>query len=127
MISVFRAVALLLLVSLLTPRVAWAQAPADVWRTFAEKVGVGTEITVRLRDGQRFRATLVGVGEDALMVQPKTRVPVPVQPVPYDAVLSLEQRKGNGANAAKVAAIGVATGVGAFLAVLGILAAVYSD
>jgi hypothetical protein len=60
------------------------------------------------------------------MLQPRTRVPVPVQPVSYDSIVSLEQVKG-GTSAAKAAAIGVATGVGAFFATLLIILATVSD
>lgn len=104
-----------------------AQATADVWRAFVEKVDVGTQLNVRLNDGTRFRAVLVGVRPDAVLLQPRTRVPVPVQPVPYDAILSLERRKDGGIGAGKAAAIGVATGVGAFFGMMLILVAAVSD
>ena len=107
-----------LMVWLAAPVVVAAQAQPDVWRAFAEKVGVGTELTVRLRDGQRFNASLVTVRDDAVLLQPKTRVPVPVQPVPYEAILSLERRGKGGISAGKAAAIGVATGAGTFFAIL---------
>ena len=77
---------------------------------------------VRLRSGQRFRAMVVGKRDAEVLLQPKTRVPVPVQPVPYDAILSMECAAG-GTSAAKTAAIGVASGVGAFFAVLLLLLA----
>jgi hypothetical protein len=99
-----------------------AQVPADVWRTFAEKVNVGSELNVRLQDGTRFRATLVGVRDDAVLLQPKTRATVPVQAVPYAAIALLEPRK-HGGNAAKAAAIGVSTGVVSFFAILLIMLA----
>ena len=99
------------------------QVPADVWRTFAEKVDVGSEMNVRLEDGTRFRATLVGVRDDALLLQPKTRATVPVQAVPYEAIASLEPRKHGGTGAGKAAAIGVSTGVASFFAMLLILLA----
>lgn len=104
-----------------------AQVPADVWRTFAEKVDVGSEVRVRLTDGQRFRAVMVAAGQDALMLQPKTRVPVPVQAVPYTAIASLERSERGGVGAGKAAAIGIATGVGAFFATMAIILAVVSD
>ncbi|HZM62596.1 MAG TPA: hypothetical protein VFB85_22475, partial [Vicinamibacterales bacterium] len=72
---------------------AAAQTPPDVWRSFAERVDVGTELNVRLSNGQRFRATLIGVQPDAVLLQPKTRVPVPVQAIPYDGILRLERTR----------------------------------
>ena len=101
---------------------AQAQVPADVWRGVAEKIEVGTEINVRLRDGQRVRAILVAARADALLIQPKTRQAVPVQAVPYEEIVSLERRSG-GMSAGKAAAIGVVSGVGAFFAIMLILVA----
>jgi hypothetical protein len=115
-----------LLFVLLAPAGVRAQAHPDVWKTFASRIDVGAQLNVRLRDGQRFRATLIEAREDALLVQPKTRVPVPVQPVAYDAIVSLEQAKG-GIGAGKAVAIGVATGVGAFFGTLLIMLAAVSD
>jgi hypothetical protein len=115
------------MLSLLVPASLRAQVPADVWRGFAEKIDVGTELTVTLQDGTRFRAMLVGVRADAVLLQPKTRVPVPVQPVAYDAIASMERRKTGGVGAGKAAAIGVASGVGTFFAMLLILVAAVGD
>jgi hypothetical protein len=122
-------VTVLLVVSLLAaPAAAQGVDSGAVWRTFAEQVDVGATLKVRLRDGQTFRATLVQARGDALLLQPRTRVPVPVQPVPYDAIVSLERDgKGGGVSAGKAAAIGVATGVGGFLATLAILMAAFND
>jgi hypothetical protein len=118
-----RVVVVVLTIVIAVPIAAGAQGQGDTWRAFAEKVEVGTELTVRLRDGQRFRATLVAARDDALLVQPKTRVPVPVQPVPYDAILAIERRREGGIGAGKAAAIGVASGVGVFVAIWLILLA----
>src|SRR5687768_13141292 len=109
-----RVLVTMMIAALGLPGGAAGQVPADVWRTFAEKVDVGSEVRVRLTDGQRFRAVMVAAGEDALMLQPKTRVPVPVQAVPYTAIASLERSGPSGVGAGKAAAIGIATGVGAF-------------
>lgn len=111
-----------LVASLALPAAASAQAQGDIWRAFAEKLDVGTEVNVRLRGGERFKASLVAVQDDAVLLQPKTRVPVPVQPVPYDAILSLEQRREGGMGAGKAAAIGIASGAATFIALLLILA-----
>jgi len=115
-----------LLLVLVAPGPARAQVAGDVWRTFAARMDVGAELNVRLRDGQKFRATLIEAREDVLLLQPKTRVPVPVQPVAYDAIASLERAKG-GIGAGKAVAIGVATGVGAFFATLLLFLAAVAD
>ena len=115
-----------LMLSLLVPGPAAAQVAADVWRSFAEKIDVGTELNVTLQDGTRFRAMLVGTRDDAVLLQPKTRIAVPVQAVSYGVIASMERRKA-GAGAGKAAAIGVASGVGTFLGMLLILVATVGD
>jgi hypothetical protein len=82
-----------LLIVLMAVQSVAAQTTADVWRSFAERVDVGTELNVRLNDGRRMRATLVGVRADAVLLQPKTRIPVSIQAVPYDAIVRMEPRK----------------------------------
>jgi hypothetical protein len=103
-----------------------AQTPADTWRQFAERVEVGTELNVRLTNGQRVRATLIGVGDDAVLLQPRTRVPVAVQAVSYSDILRME-RRGKGIGAGKAAAIGVAAGVGAFFGTMAVLVAALGE
>jgi hypothetical protein len=60
-----------------------------------------------------MRATLVGVRADAVLLQPKTRIPVSIQAVPYDSIVGMEPRR-PAIVPGKAVAIGVATGVGAF-------------
>ena len=91
-----------------------------------ERVDVGTELNVRLNDGRRMRATLVGVRDDAVLLQPKTRIPVSIQAVPYDAIVRMEPRKA-GHSAGKAVAIGVATGVGAFFGIMLLIVAAVAD
>jgi hypothetical protein len=112
---------------MLTPSLAAAQVNADVWRGFAKKVDAGTELTVRLREGKRFRAVFIEARDAALVLQPKTRVPVAVQEVPYDAIVSLERRQQGGMGAAKAAAIGVGAGAATFFGILLILFATIDD
>jgi len=115
-----------LLIVLMAVKSVAAQTTADVWKSFAERVDVGTELNVRLDDGRRMRATLVGVRADAVLLQPKTRIPVSIQAVPYDAIVRMEPRKA-GHSAAKAVAIGVATGVGAFFGIMLLIVAVVAD
>ena len=114
------------LIVLLAAHGAVAQTSSEIWRSFAEKVEVGTELTVRLNDGRRFRATFVGTQDTAMLVQPRTRIPVPIQAVPYDEVTRIERTK-PGVTAGKAVAIGVATGVGAFFGILALMLGVVSD
>jgi hypothetical protein len=123
-------ITMVLLLAMLVPvpaRAQAAQVTPDVWRTFAQNIDTGSELMVRLQDGTRFRAALVGVRDDGVLLQPKTRQPVPVQVVPYAAITSLERRQSGGMGAAKAAAIGIATGAGAFFAMLFIAIAVAAD
>lgn len=122
----FRPVTGLLIMAMLFPCAALAQVPADVWRRFAESVDVGTELQVRLEDGKRFRATLVGVEDAGVLLQPKTRVPVAVQSVPYASIVSLARTK-QGIGAGKATAIGVSTGVGAFWGMVFLALAILGD
>ena len=115
--------ALLLIITMATPSFAQTQAQGDLWRAFAQKVDVGTRVKLRLDDGQRVVATLIEANDDGLFVQPRTRVPVPVQRIAYEHIVSFERDKGGGIGAAKAVAIGVASGVGAFLGTLLILIA----
>jgi hypothetical protein len=121
-----RFVTTILLVVFTTAHTVTAQVPPEVWRSFAERVAVGSELDVRLSDGRRFRATLIGVNDDAILLQPSTRVPVPVQAVPYDEIVRLERTK-RGIGAGKAVAIGVATGVGAFFGTLAVMLAAVGD
>jgi hypothetical protein len=105
---------------------ATAQTVAETWRRFAERLEVGTELNVRLEDGRRVRATLVGVADDAVLLQPRTRVPVPVQAVAYEKIVSLEPA-GKGIGAGKAVAIGAATGAGAFFGIMAIMVALMGD
>jgi len=114
-----------LIAAVVLPGGAVAQEHAGLWRNVAAKIEAGTEVNLRLRDGRSVRATFLEARENSLMVQPRTRVPVPVQEVPYEAIVVLERRTPGGMSTAKAIGIGVASGVGAFFAILGIMIAAY--
>jgi hypothetical protein len=120
-----RILSILVMSAMLGTHIAAAQEPVqgDIWRSFAQKIEAGTRVRVRLDDGQRVSATLIGANADGLLLQPRTRVPVPVQRIAYDRIVSLERDDGRGIAAGKAVAIGVASGVGAFLGTLMILIA----
>ncbi len=114
------------LVLMMTIQNVTAQSAAEVWRNFVERVDVGTELNVRLNDGRRIHATLVGVGDDAVLLQPKTRIPVPIQAIRYEEIVRIEPRRA-GSSPGRAVAIGIATGVGVFFGILAIVAATISD
>ena len=122
-----RLLAALLTLILASPINAAAQARDNVWREFIARVDVGTEMDVHLTNGQHFRATLIGVRDDVVLMQPKTRITVPVQAISYDAIAKMERRPGNGMNAGKAALIGIASGAAAFLAIVAIVFAAVDD
>jgi hypothetical protein len=111
---------LFVVATLLLPRTAASQdaATPEVWRDFARQVEVGSELRVRLRDGQRFSAMIVSAAEDAVLLQPKTRRPVDVQRVAYSEIESLERRKQGGMTVAKAVGIGAGIGAGVFFGFL---------
>jgi hypothetical protein len=109
------------------PAMAQEVDTASVWRTFAGHLEVGAAVKMRLRNGQAFRATLVQARPDVLLVQPKTRIAVPVQPVAYDAIVSIDRERTGGMGPGKAAAIGVAAGAATFVGVLLILFATFDD
>ena len=93
----------------------FAQSP---WRTIAEQVPAGSVVKVRLTSGQSFSAVLVRPEEDSVLLQPRTRQPVPLQTVRYDAIVSMERVEGRGIGVGKAVAIGAAVGGAAFLGLL---------
>jgi len=115
----------LMVVTLVAPTVsAQAGAQPDVWRTFAQRVEIGSRVKVSLDDGRRVIATVIEAGDEGLLLQPRTRIPVPAQRIAYDRIVSMERDEPRGGiGAGKAIAIGVASGVGAFLGTLLILIA----
>jgi hypothetical protein len=108
---------LVAMVVLPLPAVAQTPETAAVWRTFAASLEVGDRIAVRVTDGSRVSATLVQAAPEALLIQPRVRVAVPVQAVPYGSIVSIE-RESRGMNAGKAALIGVAAGAATFFGIL---------
>jgi hypothetical protein len=121
-----RVLTAVLIAALVCPGAASAQAgPAaltDAWRSAAQRAGPGAEVHVRLTDGTSFRAIIVRADDKAVLLQPKTRVPVPVQSLSYDAIASLDSN-GRGAATGKAIAIGAGAAVAVFLGTMAILVA----
>ena len=95
--------AMLVLITTIGTHGAFAQAPpqGDIWRAFAQKIEAGARVKVRLHDGQRVTATLIRADPEELLLQPRTRIPVPVQRVTYDQIASLESSLGRDIRSSK--------------------------
>jgi hypothetical protein len=122
-------IVVLALIGLLAASPVQAQVAAgpDIWRAFAEKIEPGRTLKVRLRSGQRFKATLLQVSEQGLTLHPKTRVPVPPQVVTFAEVASLEIDSGKGAGIGRAIAVGAAVAAGTFFGLMVLTLSVLSD
>jgi hypothetical protein len=116
-----RAIAVVLVAMVLAQPVhAQTVVGPEVWHTFAARIEPGKVLKVRLKNGQRFRATLLDVADTSLTLQPKTRAAVPPQRVPYDMVETLEVDHDKGLGVVKAIAIGTAVAAGTFLSLMAI-------
>lgn len=118
-----------LVLLLVFPPALHAQTVAgpEIWRAFTEKLEPGKTLKVRLKDGQRFKATLLQVGPDAMTVQPRTRAAVPPQQVPFTAIETLELDTAKGIGIGKAVAVGAAVAAGAWFALMALAFAVWGD
>jgi hypothetical protein len=87
------------------PAVAQTTTDGLAWRTLADKLEGGAAIDLRLRNGRHFKATFVAAHETAMAVQRKTRVPIPIEEVPYDAIASMSRVQPASLSGAKIAGI----------------------
>jgi hypothetical protein len=94
----------------------------DVWRTLAQKLDAGITVDVRLRNSRHFKATFIEGAPDALVIQRKTRIPVPVERIPYDSIASLSRVDSSSLSGGKAAGIAF----GAAGAVVGVLLLIVS-
>lgn len=127
LMSLFVAVVLLFAA---VPRTAIAQSGTQVPTVEAVKskiarIGVGAKAkaTIRMKNGTKVKGYVAQAGEDDFVMRDrKTDAPTTIR---YDEVLKVEDNKGH--STARNIGIGVAVGVGAVLAVIGILIASLDD
>jgi hypothetical protein len=129
MYRVSRGAVVWLLVALVVCPPAFAQTVVgpDVWRSLAENLEPGKVLKVRMRNGQRFKATLLQVTPEAMTVQPKTRAAVPPQQVRFDAIETLDVENGKGVSIGKAVAVGAGVAAGVWLAMMAFAFAVWGD
>ena len=120
------ALAIALVVVSARPGFAQSSYEATAWRTLAEKLDAGVTLDVRLRDRRHFKATFIDARPDALVVQRKTRLPVPVELIPYESIASMARAERSSLTAAKVAGIALGS-AGAVIATFYVILLAYGD
>ena len=105
------------------PGAASTAAMAD----YVQKLPTGSHVRVERLDGSSFRATLMKATPELIIVQKNTRVPEPPFEVPLSQIVRVTVDNGGGTSTAKAVGIGIASGVGAFFAILAIAFAASGD
>ena len=113
-------VAALILASTASSAVAQVN-DADAWHALAVGLEPGSTIDLRLHDGAHVKATFIAARADVMVVQRKTRVPVAVEAIRYDAIASMSRAEHSGMSAGKMTAIALGSAgaaIGAFFLIL---------
>jgi hypothetical protein len=104
-----------------------ATADPNVWSTFADSLSPGAFIVVKTRAGRSMRGTFVQRRPDGILVQEKTRIPVPPREVRFAEITAIERSKAGWSPGLKIV-VGVGIGVAVtFLTTALVLAAVGYD
>jgi len=98
------------------------QAMAD----YVQRLPAGSKVRVERTDGTSLRGTLMKATAGTIVVQKNTRVPEPPVEVPVAQLARVTLNNG-GTSTGKAVAIGIASGVGAFFAILAIAFATVDD
>jgi hypothetical protein len=128
-----RAMALALIVSIAfatTPLAARSRQSGpppskDTLRAYVGRLPIGSLVKVTPTQGRSFKAILMVVDDEAIVVKPKTRVPRPERRLALTELEFVEPVERN--NTAKSVGIGLATGIGTFLAMILITFAIVED
>jgi hypothetical protein len=114
-----------------TPVTATMQQPSVVDRTtmadYVQRLPMGSKVRVERTDGTTLRGTLMQTAGESIVVQKNTRIPEAPISIPLGELARVTPENGGGIGAGKAAAIGIASGVGAFFAILAIAFAVGGD
>ena len=105
-------IALLLVGIVAAPAAAQHPRDADDWRGFAARLEPNAFVKILLVDGHSLRGHIVRVDGDAVRVNPKTRVAVPLRTIRYDEIRSIERQKEAKWNPASKVLLGVGVAVG---------------
>lgn len=107
-----------------TPVTATTLQPSVVDRTtmtdYVQRLPMGSRVRVERTDGSTLRGTLMQSSSEAIVVQKSTRIPEAPVSIAITELARVTTENGNGIGAGKAVAIGIASGVGAFFAILAI-------
>jgi hypothetical protein len=97
---------------------------AELWRSYAAKLPIGSAVKVSSKGGQRILAYLMAVEDTGVVVKPRGRVSEAARHISFDDLAQLELHEGGTSmNRAGAIAAGVGAAVGTFfLSVLTVLA-----
>jgi hypothetical protein len=90
---------------------------ADAWRTYAAKLDPNAYVRVRLKDGKNLKGYVVEVAPDAIRVNPRTRVAVPLRTVRFDEIVAIDRRSEPKWNPGAKVLLGVGIGVATLMVV----------
>jgi len=114
--------AALLVLALAAP--ATAQEAARDWKPLASSLQPRTRIELDLEDGTHVDGTVLAHEGDLFVFSPKTRLPVAPWRIGYSEIRSLDvKQSGEGMKPGTKVLLGVGIGVGVFLLLAGIAAA----
>lgn len=94
---------------------------------YVRALPAGSAIQVQRTDGRSVRGTLMKATDQSLIIQPRARIPEPPLEIALTDVIAVTPERTGGTSVGKAIGIGIAAGVGATLAFLAILAALYAD
>ena len=94
---------------------------------YVQRLPAGSRVRVERADGTSMRGTLMKAGEGVIVVQARTRVPEPPVQMPIAEIARVTVDGNGGMSTGKAIGIGIASGVGAFFAILAIIAANWQD
>lgn len=92
---------------------------------YAQKLPVGSKVKVSLKDGKRFSATFMGVEDEAVRLQKRTRIPEQPFLVPLADLTELSLDEGGGMGVGKAIVTGAGVGAGIFFALVALAAAAW--
>ena len=94
---------------------------------YAQRIPAGSRVRVERTTGEMIRGTLMKATAETVTIQKNTRIPEAPVEIPLASIARLTLDQGGGSSTAKAIGIGIASGVGAFFAIIAVIAAAWND